>query len=143
MTEFAGPVVLSVSSRFENIEVVNLVCEQICSQCRFDGEQTYQIALALREGVANAIKHGNRQAPGKLVEIRFENAAGSLRIEIEDQGAGFDPARVPDPLASENLLKTSGRGILYINNLMDRHEYRFEPGRGTVLLMEKRIAPAA
>ena len=140
---FTGPVVLSVSSRFENIEVVNLVCEQICSQCSFDGEQTYQIALALREGVANAIKHGNKQAAGKLVEVRFDRADGRLRIEVEDEGPGFDPNRVPDPLASENLLTTSGRGILYINNLMDRYEYRFEPGRGTILVMEKRIgAPA-
>jgi len=139
MNDFAGPVVVSISSRFENIEVVQLVCENVCAKCGFDGEKTYQVGLALREGVANAMKHGNRFDLSRLVEVRFEQGQGILRIEIEDQGEGFDPSKVPDPLAPENLMKTSGRGILYMKTMMDRYEYRIEPGRGTILVIEKRI----
>ena len=66
-----------------------------------------------------------------------------LHIEVEDQGPGFDPTSVPNPLAPENLLRTSGRGILYIDNFMDVRDYRFENGRGTILVMEKRIGADA
>lgn len=139
MDDFTGPVVLSVTSRFENIEVIAMVSDSVCRTFGFDGERTYAVNLALREGVANAMKHGNRWEVGRLVEVRIGRDGDLLRVEVEDQGEGFDPAGVPDPLAPENRMKTSGRGILYMRNFMDRQYYRFDPGRGTVLVMEKKI----
>ena len=139
MSEFTGPVVLSISTRFENIEVVQMVCEGVCRMCGFDPEATYQVGMALREGVANAMKHGNRWEPSRLVEVRFGREGERLRVEIEDQGSGFDPNAVPDPLAPENRMKTSGRGILYVRTFMDHFDFLFEEGRGTVLRMEKKL----
>ncbi len=139
MTDFVGPVVLSITSRFENIEVVQMVSDSVCRMCGFDSEKSYQVGLALREGVANAMKHGNRWESERLVEVRFERAGDCLRVEVEDQGKGFDPEKVPDPLAPENRMRTSGRGILYVRTFMDRFDYRFAPGRGTVLIMEKKL----
>jgi serine/threonine-protein kinase RsbW len=137
--QLSGFVVVSVTTRCENIEVVQVVSDRVCEICGLDEDVAYDIGMALREGVANAMKHGNRWETEKLVEVRFGQENGALRIEIEDQGSGFDPSIVPDPVAPENRLRTSGRGILYVRSFMDRYDYRFEPGRGTVLVMEKKL----
>lgn len=142
MISFDQPIVLSISSRFENIEIVQLVCDDVCRSLGFDSETTYQVGLAMREGVANAMKHGNRFDESRTVEVRFTRSGDTLRIEIEDEGEGFDPGRVPDPRAPENLLRTSGRGLLYIDTFMDVKSYRFEEGKGTVLVMEKKLESA-
>ena len=88
------------------------------------GEQSsFAIRLALEEGLMNAIKHGNKLDPNKTVHVEAKVTAKSTQITIEDQGKGFDRGDVPDPCASENLLKCSGRGILLMEAYMDKVQY--------------------
>src|SRR5579864_165240 len=78
-----------------------------------------QISMAVREAAVNAVLHGNAYDPDKKVKLDFERTRDDLVITIRDQGKGLDPAKIPDPLAPENLLKTSGRGIFLIRSFMD------------------------
>src|SRR5262245_59601004 len=88
------------------------------------GEQSsFAIRLSLEEGLMNAIKHGNKLDRNKTVHIEAKVTAKSTQITIEDQGKGFDRGDVPDPCASENLLKCSGRGILLMEAYMDKVQY--------------------
>jgi serine/threonine-protein kinase RsbW len=75
--------------------------------------------MAVREAAVNAVLHGNAYDPEKKIELEFERTTRDLVITIRDQGRGMDLARIPDPLAPENLLKTSGRGIFLIRSFMD------------------------
>jgi CheY-like chemotaxis protein len=91
--------------------------------------------IALDEAFVNAVKHGNRSDPHKLVRITADLSAREARFTIEDEGEGFDVKSIPDPLDPSNLFKTSGRGVLLIYNIMDEVAYN---ERGNVLTMVKR-----
>ncbi len=91
--------------------------------------------VALDEAFVNAVKHGNRFDTQKLVRITAEVSKQEARFTIEDEGEGFDVAKVPDPLDPENLFKTSGRGVLFIYNIMDEVIYN---ERGNRLTMVKK-----
>ena len=86
----------------------------------FDGQDFFAIKLALEEGIANAIKHGNRLDPEKKVSVQADFSARRVRIVIEDEGPGFSRDDVPDPTSEENLEKCSGRGILLIESYMTK-----------------------
>ena len=96
---------------------------------------TFAIRLALEEGLNNAINHGNRRHPGRNVRIAFDVDEKRTSITITDEGKGFDPSKVPDPTADENLEKPSGRGIMLIRSYMD--EVKFND-RGNEVRMVKR-----
>jgi serine/threonine-protein kinase RsbW len=98
------------------------------------------MTVAVRESVVNAIKHGNGLDSDKRVEIAFTIGAKALEVTIHDQGKGFDPASVPDPLAQENLLKADGRGIFFMKSFMDEVAYSFAPQGGTLVRMVKRLS---
>ncbi|OLE52716.1 MAG: hypothetical protein AUG51_16705 [Acidobacteria bacterium 13_1_20CM_3_53_8] len=91
--------------------------------------------VALDEAFVNAVKHGNRNDPTKLVRITAELSPKEARFTIEDEGAGFNVADIPDPRDPENLFRSSGRGVLLIYNIMDEVEYN---DRGNRLTMVKR-----
>lgn len=91
--------------------------------------------IALDEAFVNAVKHGNRYDPNKIVHISADLSPEEARFTVEDQGEGFNPKQIPDPCDSENLFKTSGRGVLLIHNIMDEVEYS---ERGNRLTMVKR-----
>ena len=95
----------------------------------------FAIKLALEEGLANAIRHGNRFDPTKKVEVAFEVDDTRTIITITDQGPGFDPKVVPDPTTDENLEKPNGRGIMLMRAYMD--EIRYNP-RGNQVRIVKR-----
>jgi serine/threonine-protein kinase RsbW len=83
----------------------------------------FGLQLALDEAVTNAIKHGNRNDPGKSVKIRYAVNDECTLIEVADEGPGFDPALVPDPTSAENLERTGGRGLLLIHFYMSWVRY--------------------
>jgi serine/threonine-protein kinase RsbW len=89
----------------------------------FDDEGIFAIKLALEETIINAIKHGNKFDPTKTVTIDSKTSADQFEITICDQGEGFKRKQVPDPLAEENLEKSSGRGLLLIESYMDSVKY--------------------
>lgn len=130
---------ITISSRFENIELVQVIAEHLCENAGLDEDGSHWIGMAVREAVANAIKHGNKLDVKKKVNATFELQGNDLEIRISDEGQGFDPSAVSDPLNPQNLLKTSGRGIFYMRTFMDRVQYEFHPGGGTSLVMTKNL----
>jgi serine/threonine-protein kinase RsbW len=131
---------ITISSRFENIELVQVIAEHLCETAGLDDDSSHWIGMAVREGIANAIKHGNRLDTAKRVHATFEVKNGTLSISIADEGTGFDPGAISDPLSPQNLMKTSGRGIFYMKTFMDKVDFTFRPGGGTQLLMVKKLA---
>jgi serine/threonine-protein kinase RsbW len=131
---------ITISSRFENIELVQVIAEHLCENAGVDDDGSHWIGMAVREAVANAIKHGNKLDVTKRVHATFDLRAGTLAIRIADEGQGFDPSQVSDPLNPQNLMKTSGRGIFYMRTFMDQVEYSFTPGGGTELMMRKNLS---
>jgi len=133
---------LDLASRFEMLDIAQTVLGQVCTIVGFEDEVTHYMAVAVRESVVNAIKHGNGQDESKRVEVIFTLGDGSLEVEVKDQGEGFQPEEIPDPLAPENLLKAYGRGIFFMKQFMDEVSYSFPKKGGTVVRMVKRV-PAA
>ena len=131
---------ITISSRFENIELVQVIAEHLCENAGVDEDGSHWIGMAVREAVANAIKHGNKLDVHKKVQARFDLHGPELTISISDEGEGFDPAQVSDPLNPQNLMKTSGRGIFYMRTFMDEVHYTFQPGGGTSLVMTKNLS---
>ena len=112
----------------------------------FNEDAVFAIKLALEEALINAIKHGNKSDAAKHVFIEFETATDQvpeLAIRVRDQGEGFDPETVANPLDPENLLKSSGRGIFLIRNFMDDVRLQRAPEGGMEIRMVKRVQPAA
>lgn len=134
-----SPLHITIGSRFENIELVQGVLSDALVAYDLDEETRHWIDLAVREAIANAIKHGNRLAPDKQVEIDLALDGQELVVRVRDQGEGFDPRELADPLASENRLRPDGRGILYMRQFMDEIEYQFRPGEGTEVILRKRL----
>ncbi len=130
---------LDFSSRFEMLDVVQSVLVQVCQIVGFDEESVHYMSVAVRESVVNAIKHGNRQDMEKRVFVRFTIRHGALELEVRDEGKGFDPSQLPDPLAPENLLKAYGRGIFFMRQFMDEVTHSFPPRGGTVVRLLKRV----
>jgi serine/threonine-protein kinase RsbW len=130
---------LSIGSRFENIELVQVVLKDSLERMGMDDDARHWVDIAVREAVANAIKHGNSQDPAKQVQVDVALEDDTLVIQVEDEGEGFDPACLEDPLAPENLLKPNGRGIFYMRSFMDEIQYSPRPGGGTVVTLRKRV----
>ncbi len=133
---------LRVGNRYENIELVQAILEEVLEPLEIDDESRYWMDIALREALTNAIKHGNALDPRKKVEVALEVGACAIDIVVEDEGSGFDPAAVEDPLAPDNLLKTQGRGIFYMRKFMDKIEYAFGAAGGTKVRLHKKFGGA-
>ena len=97
--------------------------------------------MAVREAAVNAVLHGNEYDPDKKIDVSLENTGSDLVISISDEGNGLDPDHLPDPLAPENLLRGTGRGIFLIRSFMDEVHFR-QLNPGTELTLVKHLAPA-
>jgi serine/threonine-protein kinase RsbW len=108
-----------------------------------DEDAVHWVGVAVRESVVNAIKHGNQGDESKRVIVEFTpvpaNDPEELVIRVEDEGEGFDPQELADPLAPENILKSSGRGIFLIRNFMDEVHLQRGPTRGMEIRMVKKV----
>jgi serine/threonine-protein kinase RsbW len=131
---------IAIGSRFDHIDLISVVVDDALGRLGLDEDARHWVGIAIREAVANAIKHGNQQDPDKQVEVELAVAGDEAVIRVFDNGDGFVPTEVADPLAPENLLKPNGRGIFYMKNFMDEIVYDQRPdGRGTVVTMRKRL----
>jgi serine/threonine-protein kinase RsbW len=130
---------LDIASRIEMLEMVQVVIGHISQSLGFDEDAAHYMSVAMRESAVNAMKHGNKLDETKRVLIEFVMAPGVIEIHVQDQGAGFDPASVPNPVAEENLLKAYGRGIFFMRSFMDEVSFSFPPGGGTRVSMIKRL----
>src|SRR5436309_12877169 len=134
-------VMLEFTSTFEMLDFVQVVSDHVGQTLGLDDDAQHYVGIAIRESVINAIKHGNRSDATKHVFVEFStaNVDHVLTIRVRDQGAGFDPDTVADPLAPENLLKSSGRGIFLIRSFMDDVQLLSAPEGGTEIRMVKRL----
>jgi serine/threonine-protein kinase RsbW len=129
---------LALPSRIEAIEEAAAASAEFISRSGIEQEAAFGIDMAVREAVTNAVLHGNRQDEAKLVVIQFKSSANALEITVRDEGSGFNPESVPDPTDPRNLMKTSGRGILFMRTFMDDVEWSHHPSGGTVVRMLKK-----
>jgi serine/threonine-protein kinase RsbW len=138
---------LDFRSDFEMLDVVQGVADQLGRLAGLDDDSVHWVGVAVRESVINAIKHGNCNDEHKRVYVEFTPLpaapAGGLAICVRDEGCGFDPEGVPDPLAPENVLKPTGRGIFLIRSFMDEMVLRRMPEGGMEVRMVKRGQPAS
>ena len=124
-----------MESTLESVNKAEGMAEQISSQAGFDEDTRGGISMAVREAMINAVLHGNAYDSAKSVNLAFEQNGRELIITITDQGRGLDPAGVPDPLAPENLMKQSGRGIFLMRAFMDEVRFRkLDPGTEITLI---------
>jgi len=132
---------INIGSRFDNIDLVDVVTEAVLRHSGMDDESVERLGLAIREAVANGVQHGNKEQPEKRVTVSFVLEKEEVSIRIQDQGEGFDLDGLPDPLAPENLFKPRGRGILLMNSFMDEVKFEFDGDRGTAVTLRKSVTP--
>ena len=144
MLTHGGLVRLQIPSVFEMLDLVQLLSDRMGAMAALDEDSIHWIGVAVRESVINAIKHGNREHPGKLVTVEFaftpHNSPTQLVVRVVDEGEGFDPDTVGNPLDPENILKSSGRGIFFMRSFMDDVELRRAPDGGMEVRMVKNLA---
>ena len=137
---------LDFCSHVDMLDFVQVVSDEMGRLVGLDEDSTLWVSVAVRESVINAIKHGNREDEDKRVTVEFTlTPAGKptrLTVRIVDQGEGFDPIEVADPLAPENLAKSSGRGICFMRNFMDDLRLQRAPEGGTEVVMVKTVGAA-
>jgi len=137
---------LEFTSAFEMLDFVQVVNDHLGRDVGFDDDSIHWIGVAIRECVINAIKHGNQSDTAKHVFVEFETVlrddTAELAICVRDQGHGFDPETLANPLAPENLLKASGRGIFLIRSFMDDVQLERAAEGGMEIRMMKRVQPA-
>jgi serine/threonine-protein kinase RsbW len=132
----------TLGSTLETVDNAEQAATQIATETGFDDDEVMKIAMAVREAAINAVLHGNAYDPVKKVSLDFETTNRDLIITIRDQGHGLDVDSIPDPLAPENLLKTSGRGIFLIRSFMD--EVHIHPSQtGTEIKLIKHVHGSA
>src|SRR5215475_13351726 len=128
----------TLDSSLETVDNAENKATRIATELGFGEDEVMQISMAVREGAVNAVLHGNAYAADKKVILEFEQSGGDLIITIRDQGPGMDLSKIPNPLAPENLMKTSGRGIFLMRSFMDVVEIR-PSSAGTELKLIKRV----
>ncbi len=131
----------ALSSTMDSVGEVEAAAEKFATDAGFDEDERFRMAMAVREAAVNAVLHGNEYDPAKKISVSLENTGKSLVIKISDEGKGVDPDTLPDPLAPENLLRGTGRGIFLIRSFMDEVHFR-QLHPGTELTLVKHLAPA-
>ena len=132
---------LTLESSLASVDQAERTAEEYAEKVGFDEDVRGNIAMAVREAVVNAVLHGNSYDTSKQVTVSFETTAEDLLVKVTDQGAGLDPETIPDPLAPENILRGSGRGIFLIRAFMDEVNFR-QLHPGTELTLIKHRTPA-
>jgi serine/threonine-protein kinase RsbW len=132
---------LTLGSSIESVDTVEQTAQDFAVRAGFDEDTVSNIVMAVREAAVNAVIHGNAYNPQKQITASFETNSDALVIRITDQGAGLDPDNLPDPLAPENILRGSGRGIFLIRAFMDEVHFR-QLHPGTELTLIKHRVPA-
>jgi len=134
---------LLLDSTLDSVEVAEAAVLNDAKAIGFHEDQLHQLGMAVRETMVNAVVHGNRYSARKKVHVSVIKDADRLTIVIADEGEGFDPDSVPNPLAEENLMRQSGRGLLLIQAFVDEFQIQRGQPRGTEVRMVKYLANAS
>jgi serine/threonine-protein kinase RsbW len=130
----------SLSSTMESVSEVEAAADKLAETAGLDEDERFRLGMAVREAAVNAVLHGNEYDPSKKITVSLENTGSQLVISVADEGKGLDPDTLPDPLAPENLLRGTGRGIFLIRSFMDEVHFR-QLHPGTELTLVKHLAP--
>ena len=136
-----GRLTFKLASTMDSVAEVEAAAEKLAAEAGLDEDESFRVVMAAREAAVNAVLHGNSYDPDKKISVSFENTGKSLVISIADEGEGLDPEKLPDPLAPENLLRGTGRGIFLIRSFMDEVHFR-QLHPGTELTLVKYLEPA-
>jgi serine/threonine-protein kinase RsbW len=128
-----------LDTHVESVNLAEEMCLRVAEAVGFNEDECYRIGMSVREGVINAFHYGNQEKPSKKIYLALDLTQEKMIIHVMDEGKGFKLSDVPDPLAEENLLSTSGRGIFLMRTFMD--EFEVVPGRtgGAEIIMSKKI----
>ncbi len=130
------PVTLTCSTDLRFIDLIQVVGSELLKHMSFTHEDGERLWLAIQEGIANAMRHGNKLDKRKPLKVTFLPSLATLEIRIEDQGPGVDLDAIPDPNLPENLLKPGGRGVHFMKQVMD--SVAMERSRtGSILVLTK------
>jgi serine/threonine-protein kinase RsbW len=134
---------LELHSTIDVLDRVQEVAEDVCRNVGLDEDKVHWTSMAVRECVINAITHGNKSDAAKLVSLDFtvqtRGSERNLVVTVADQGNGFDPTALRDPLSPENILSTSGRGIFLVRQFMDEVTFQRTRTGGTEVRMLKHL----
>ena len=136
-----GRLSFKLASTMDSVAEVEAAAEKLAQSAGLDEDESFRVVMAVREATVNAVLHGNGYDPNKQVSVSFENTGKSLVVTVADEGEGLDPEKIPDPLAPENLLRGTGRGIFLIRSFMDEIHFR-QLHPGTELTLVKHLTPA-
>ncbi len=126
---------LTLPSNLDCIGDVERATETMALHAGFDEDTASNLAMVTREATINAIKHGNKFAADKTVNVHLRRTVRDLKVSICDQGPGLDPSTLPDPLDPANLLRSSGRGVFLMRAIMDEVNFRqLDPGTEVTLI---------
>jgi serine/threonine-protein kinase RsbW len=132
-----------LDSTLDSVDAAEREVLRVAMEIGFPEEDLHQIGMAIRESMVNAVVHGNRYNARKKVHLSVSKAVDHLTVVIADEGEGFDLNTLPDPLAEENLLRQSGRGLLLIQAFVDEFSVRRRQPSGTEVRMVKYLAKAS
>jgi serine/threonine-protein kinase RsbW len=128
---------LELESGLESVDFAEAAILREAQAVGFDEDELHKIGISVRECMVNAVVHGNRYNARKKVYVKVSRTPDRIAISVGDEGEGFDPAAIPDPLANENLLRFSGRGIMLMRAFMDEFEVSLREPKGTEVRMVK------
>jgi serine/threonine-protein kinase RsbW len=130
---------MTLETQVESVNLAEEMCLRVAEAAGFGEDDCYRIGMSVREGVINAFHYGNQERPEKKIHLAVDLTADKMIIHVLDEGTGFKLSEVADPLAEENLLSTSGRGIFLMRSFMD--EFDVVPGKngGAEIVMSKKL----
>jgi serine/threonine-protein kinase RsbW len=128
-----------LNSTLDSVDQAEELTAATAQRAGFDEDDLMKIGMAIREAMVNAVVHGNQYNQNKRVRFSLSLTADRFTITVADEGGGFDFAHIPDPLAPENLLRTSGRGIFLMRSFMDAVDLRHLESGGTEVTLVKNV----
>jgi serine/threonine-protein kinase RsbW len=134
---------ITLEAILDSVGLAEEMCTRIAGAAGFDDDDCFKIGMSVREGVINAYNYGSQKQREKKIFLTFELTPEKFIIYVRDQGAGFNLEDVPDPLADENILKSSGRGIFLMRSFMDEFEVHHSSEGGAEIVMAKRLKQSA
>lgn len=126
-----------LDSTLDSVDAAESDILHLAERMGFDEDARYELGMAIREALVNAVVHGNQYSTHKKVHVLVWEESSGLKVVVRDEGKGFEVSTVPDPLAEENLLKESGRGILLMQAFVDELMVRRRPQQGTEVTLVK------
>ncbi len=134
---------VTLETAWQTIDLAQLMTQRLAEALGYDETEVHHVAMSVREGIINALHYGNRMQRDKQIFLSYTFEPDRLVIRLLDQGGGFELADVADPLAEENLLKSSGRGLLLVRAFMDDVRVGQGAQGGAELILVKRLPQTA